>query len=211
MLFLSALLTLVSSFVAAQDAYKWKDSEGRTVYGSKPPKSGEHVESFTTRKLSTYSENKVLRAMGKEPKTKGAEKSPEFNIDAAKNKGAKSISKQEQKKRAQVTEVLLKSDLPRIEKNPEGLITLCAVMVQNPTEFHAFEISVAFEFPDGALIPAVGPFELEPQSQAEFFIPNELLPLDKKLGTDHGDVPDSEKKSNIALPKVILHSLGSSL
>lgn len=202
------LILLYSTHAFSQDAYKWKDSEGRIIYGTKPPKTNQSVESFSTRKLSTYSENKVLKSMGKEPKAKP----PEFNIEKADPKtraGFKSINKPDRKERSNVSEVLLKSELPKLSFNDKDQISSCTVIVQNHTDSHAFEISVAFEFPDGTLIPAAGPFELESKSEAEFYIPNELLPLDKKLGQELGDLNQEDNQKNAALPKVILHSLGS--
>ena len=219
------ILFIFEASLLAQEAYKWKDSQGRVVYGTKPPssiKDPDKIESIKLRKLSTYSENRVLKHLGKEPLEKV--KTPEFNISKKVENGDKSskslIDQTSRDKgsvsktrtnvtRTNVSEVMLKSEVPVISKNDKGLITACKVEIVNITDKQAFEISVAFEFPDGTLIPATGPFELDAGAKAEFFIPNELLPIEEKLGTDLGDASTGESQKNQALPKVIIHSLGS--
>ena len=208
-LFLIVLL-LLSSNAHSQDAYKWKDSKGRTIYGTKPPKTKGQVESFKLRKLSTYSENKVLKRLGKVPEEK--EKTPEFNISKKKgstNKKTRALAVKENSSRSDVSEVMLRSYVPKLKFDDDGLIASCRVDVSNETDREAFEISVAFEFPDGSLVPAAGPFEMAANSIAEFYVPNELLPIAKKLGDNLGDSNADDSTLRQALPKVIIHSLGS--
>jgi hypothetical protein len=207
---MKSLLIFSLSFIAtnlyAQDAYKWKDSKGRVIYGAKPPKSNSNYESFKTRGLSTYSEKKVLKGLG--------QKVDDSNVKTNQNKpkvssGARTVSQAVNKPKFQnVDEVMLKSGIPKVTFDNQGMITACEVEVTNSTEKQVFEISVAFELPDGKLIPASGPFDLEKGASAMFFIPNELLPLEAKLGASFGDAMEGEDSKNQALPKVIIHSLG---
>ena len=206
------LVTFAWSNLDAQEAYKWKDSSGHTIYGSKPPKNRSDYETFKTRELSSYSENKVLKRMGKSAReAKVVEKEVGNPGEWEAKPTTRSIVKKDgpaKQKFSQVDEVMLKSGEPRLSFDSEGMITSCVVEVSNETDKQVFEISVAFEFPDGSLVPASGPFDLEVGAKADFSIPSELLPLDKVLGSKVGDALEEEGGKEQALPKVIVHSLG---
>ena len=83
--------------------------------------------------------------------------------------------------------------------NEDREVSEVKVLVKNDSPKDAFEVSVAFSYPKGKLIPAKGPFEIASGGSAEFSIPEELLPVP----IDELTEVDGELK-----PKVILHSLG---
>lgn len=155
---------LLSSPAYAQ-SYSWQDSKGRTFYGSKPPANARNVKTLKTPRISRYSSTKVLNRLGwKQNQAAPGESKPpppkqknELPIDAA--------------------PAQLAHDEPVISFDAEKNVTDCKVMVENKGGMVAYELSVAFEFFDGSLIPAVGPGSIEPGGKQEYRIPKDLLPL----------------------------------
>lgn len=184
------LLTFgVLSDLSAQDAYKWKDSSGRVIYGNKAPKSAPQVEGITTRELSTYSSSKALSRMGTEEVKKSM---PEGSYKSVGSKDSGDVTKNI----GGAGELSLETKDVEVLKNDEGFITSVKVKVVNPNERDALDVSVAFKFADGQLIPAEGPFELPAKGEGEYKIPAELLPVQLKAGTKD------------ELPTAITHGLG---
>jgi len=167
---------LVIGECRGQDAYKWKDSSGRTIYGNKAPQSSSNVESFETRELSTYNSSKALSRMGTEEVKKSMPEETTRDIGGA-------------------GELELTTNDVEVSKNDEGQIVSVKVKVINNSEKDALDVSVAFKFADGQLVPAEGPFEIKAKGEAEYQIPKELLPVELKAGTK--DEP----------PKAITHGL----
>jgi hypothetical protein len=176
------------------DAYSWIDKNGNRVYGTKPPKGAGSVSTLKTRTLSRYSSTKVLQRMGHNESAVAASNSgstpsggENSGSPAQSSSGATDIS---------FVAAELKAESPKIIVNDDKKIIACTVTVANLNEFTAGEISVAFEFEDGSLIPAVGPSELLSKNSADYAIPEDFLPL--KL---EADAPDPKAQP----PKVIVH------
>jgi hypothetical protein len=194
LVFCSATSTL------AEDSYKWKDPDGKTVYGSKPPANAREVQRFSTRKLSRYSSRKVLER---------AESSSDMEEQVDRESGTGEIFEDRRiappvkvnKTRSIVSGQPsdLKPLAPKIKVNQLGEITSCKVEVLNEGELSVQDVSVAFEFFDGTLIPGAGPFVIPPGGKEQYEIPEALLPLYFSVG----DLPEGEE--DIPLPQVIVH------
>ena len=170
----------------AQDAYKWTDKSGRVIYGNKSPKEG-NATSFKTRELSKYSSTSVLKHMGSDLPKKTM---PEGSYTS---KGSKAAG--DSKSIGGAGELILDTEEVVVTKNEEGQFTSVKVRVINSSDKDALDVSVAFKFSDGQLVPAEGPFEVPAKDSAEYKIPDELLPVELKGG------------SSSESPKAITHGL----
>ncbi len=203
----SILISCLPSSSSAEDSYKWKDKSGRIVYGNKAPSGAENLDIFKTRGLSKYSATRALKNSGiSEEELKRQEELKILSEDNNKDKSeVKSETKTEQIRNNKsgdiknAEEVILTAEEPRVTLNEEREVREVKVLVKNDSPKDAFEVSVAFSFPKGKLIPAKGPFEIASGTSAEFSIPEELLPIP----IDELIEIEGELK-----PKVILHSLG---
>ena len=174
--------------VFAQSSFSWKDSSGRTVYGSKPPKSASSVSSLKTRKLSRYSSDKVLqRSRGSDT---GTSVSTQKKAAVSRGKPARYNPESEQFLAAS-----FEKKLSKIDYGENGKLTHCEAEVSNNGTQAAKDISVAFEFSDGTLIPAVGPGSLDAGKGGSYTIPDDLLPL------------EVEPKAASENPEIIVHGL----
>lgn len=170
----------------AQSSYRWLDNEGHIVYGTNPPDTAKNVHSIKTRGLSRYSSDSMLQKMG------------------WKNKLSNKIATNKQSVKSKVSNVAatLEEGEMKFELNEQKQITLCQVIVINKsTDKEAKEVSIAFEFIDGTLIPAIGPNSIPPNSSAEYNIPQELLPLNLK--NKLGQIDDNSK--GIPKPHTIIY------
>lgn len=182
---------------AAEDAYSWKDKSGRTIYGSKPPKGATGVTGLKTNSLSRYSSDKVLKRLGWSEDSSRAKLSSDEQAEVEipiESTEVEPLSPAE-----------LKSLSPRIERNEAGDILSCEVDVENSGGLSANSVSVSFSFPDGTLIPGIGPEEIAPNSKASYKVPDELLPFSTTNNLD--DQPVAEA----VVPSVIIDSEGSLL
>jgi hypothetical protein len=189
----------VSGLILADDSFRWKDPDGKTVYGSKPPANARDVERFSTRKISRYSSSKVLErsdtteeqeVVNNEESDSSGEVFKDKRL-APPSKGTRSIVS------GQIPE--LRPLEPILKINKLGEIVACKVEVLNKGELPVQDVSVAFEFFDGTLIPGAGPFVIPPDGKGLYEIPEALLPLYFSFG----DVPEAEEE--IPLPQVIVH------
>lgn len=172
------IVSLIDLPLFAQDAYKWTDKSGRVIYGNKAPKSNSKVTGISTRGLSKYNSDKVLKRMGGVPPVK-----------VSKDVATKDINKDISGASETVLETLEVEAL----QDESGAYTSVKVKVVNPGEKDALDVSVAFKFNDGQLVPAEGPFEISSKGEAEYKIPEELLPVEVK--------PSQSKEP----PKAIVH------
>ncbi len=198
-----ALLALVFLFVSpcsAEDAYSWKDKSGRTVYGSKPPKGAQGVSSLKTNSLSRYSSDKVLKRLGWSEEANRAKLNAE-----AENTDSELAIPDEEPEVAPLSPAELKASSPNVQRNDTGDILGCSVEVRNEGGLSANSVSVSFSFPDGTLVPGVGPEEIAPNSKASYKIPDELLPFSTTNNLD--DQPVAEA----VVPSVIIDSEGALL
>ena len=192
---LAAIITCVAIWSAsvahAEDAFKWVDKHGRTVYGSKPPPSANGVSKMTTHSLSRYSSEKVLNRLGwKDRKTETTEETQTV-------KGTKKAKEEALPYNSKTAELI--AGEPDLETNESGQITACKVRVKNNSDGPAHEISIAFEFPDGTLVPGSGPDDIEKGAEVEYTVPAEILPI--TISEKHRDPNSSEPLK----PRVILH------
>lgn len=188
------LVPLITASPVAADAYSWVDNNGHTIYGTKPPKGAHSVSTLKTRKLSKYSSSRVLERIVHKEKNISSTK----NKDKTNTRGRLSTKSQTDSKNTQWSFVAaeLNAEKPELQLNSSGEVKDCRVFINNQNDFIAADVSVAFEFEDGALIPAVGPSEIAANSSAEFLIPDEFLPL---------IIESKDKGKQTAAPQVISH------
>ncbi len=199
---LFVLLFCSASVVDAQESYKWKDADGKTVYGSKPPANAKGVERFSTRKLSKYSSNQVLK------RAEGTKEDQHVNVVERKSEKGEIFQDKRigspvggNKTRSIVSGQLLhlKPATAVLTLNQLGEITSCEVEVFNEGEVPAQDVSVAFEFFEGTLIPGTGSFVIAPGTKEKYSVPDTLLPLYFSVG----DLPEEE--AAVPSPRVIVH------
>lgn len=169
------------------DSYSWIDKNGKVVYGTKAPKDARSVNVLKTRKLSRYSTDKALSRMQ--------------HSAAPTATTSQTPTVRDEPKDSEL--VFLPAELiasPATVTVNEALeVEQGSVQVKNANEFAVKDISVAMEFPDGALIPAIGPAELEAGAIAEFTLPKDFMPL--KLDREKL----KERQASSIKPIVIVH------
>ena len=69
----------VSISTSYGESYSWKDSSGRTIYGTKPPKNARVIEPLQTKPISRYSSKKMLARLGWEKRSAIREKAIKQN------------------------------------------------------------------------------------------------------------------------------------
>ena len=178
-----------AQIAGADNAYSWKDSSGRVVFGSRPPRNARGLKKLNTPTLSRYSSDKVLKRLGHTP-----EKSPWKNTRARMDK--KSSAPKPHEENLSFIAAELEHGEVSVQSDEKARITSCVVRVKNIGTNEARDISVAFEFADGSLVPGVGPGTLSANSEGEYSLPQELLPL--KLKTN-------QEAELIAAPLVRVH------
>ena len=183
-------LLLCSASVCQADAYSWIDKDGKLIYGSQKPK-GVKYKSLKTRKLSRYSSSRVLKRVGHRD-AQSNQSSARSKLASSSPSGSTTESSTSDNNWSFVA-AELSNEIPNISYNSQGEVKDCRVFVNNENDYLAAEVSVAFEFADGSLIPAIGPGEIAANSSAEFLISEDFLPLAISSAS-------SESK-----PKVILH------
>lgn len=162
------------SAAAAADAYSWINDKGKRVYGTKPPKNAESISGLKTRRLSRYSSTTVLQRTQQSTGNKKDAESPQQESET--------LSSGSSENDWGFIAAELSHDTPRIVRSTQGDVTSAKVWVENPHEFATSEVSVAFDFSNGTLIPAIGPSKIPAKSTAEYSVPDELLPI-KLTGT----------------------------
>jgi hypothetical protein len=178
------LLLAFQSSSLAEDSYSWVDRNGHVFYGSTPPKDAQSVKKVPTKYLSRYSSDKMLKRLG-------------WNTSKTSHSG-----KDEKKNSPPALPATLEQGDLRIEFNEQQQVTSCTVPIRNTGTGNAAEISVAFDFSDGTLVPGVGPDSIAANSAADYSIPRELLPLTLHLESG------KEQDQNAIMPKVIMHGVG---
>lgn len=179
---LGAFLLLLPAKAAADDSYSWRDANGRLVYGSTPPPQASSVTKLNTKGISRYSSDRLLKRLGWEKKETKSDV-PERPV---------------KRRPASAQAAQLEAEQPQIALNEKKEITGCKVAVRNTGEKAASEISVAFEFADGTLVPGVGPDDIAAGQSGDYQVPEELLPIELHLQNETAEAP---------LPRVILHGM----
>jgi hypothetical protein len=189
----------------AQDSYKWVDPSGSVVYGSKPPANARLVTKFKTRELSTYSSNKVLkRADGGEVELEQLHVQSEEEGEVFEEKKAKAKPPVKNFRTiSSDSSTSLVSGKPDLQVDAIGRVVHCSVIIKNESGIGKHDVSIAFKFFDGTLVPASGAFTISPDGEEKYSIPDTLLPLSLSVG----DLPKDEEA--LPLPEVIIH--GSSI
>ncbi len=198
---------LIISKAYSEESYKWKDENGITFYGSKPPPNAKEVQKFSTRKISKYS-SKSAFGQSSSANSKN-EKTSEIVEDTGKGEvykdsrigpPVKKPASRSSVRSVSSNKLKLVSKTPLLKINKEGEITSCEVSVTNEDDVGANDVSVAFEFFDGTLIPASGAFKIAPGKTETYNIPDTLLPLVFSVG----DMPIED--TIVPAPKVIIHA-----
>lgn len=162
LLLVIAPLLLTTSVSSAQNSYKWTDEQGRVFYGTKPPANAKKVDAVKGGYVSRYSSKKVIDSFG-----------------------YKTAAEAEA---AQIKESPLPLDGAFLEPGKTDLeynkgsndVVRCKVQVRNLGESEATGISASFLFPEGSLVPAVGPVTLAAKSESFYQIAKEQLPVKLK-------------------------------
>ncbi len=181
----------------ADNAYRWKDSSGRVFYGSRPPKNARSSARIETPRLSRYSADKVLRRLGKEVPTK-----PRARMASSNDSSGATSAGGGQGASATYEAAQLEFGKVLVGRDADQSILSCDVRVKNAGTTKATDVSVAFEFSDGSLVPGVGPLEIEAGEEAAYVVPSELTPLKLRLAEDQIDKMLQE-------PRVVVHGLAS--
>ncbi len=208
-----AVVLLVTPVAWAETAVKWQDSSGRVFYGSNPPSSAKNVQKVPGKSFSRYSSERLLKPYrGRLATTKAAPVVRETDLPdplPPPSEGAQTepaIPVQETQTPADTSAPEFAQPLKQgklvLERNDEGEITKCQVMVANTAQSSAKNVSVAFEFEDGSYIPALGADSIAAGAEASYAVPSELLPLDIKFSRNLNGKQPTE-----LLPKVIIDGL----
>ena len=181
-----AFCVLPLTAARAQDSYSWVGKDGRVYYGNTPPKEGDSVTKLHTKTLSRYSSDKMLKRLG---------------VQAA-NKAQHASAEQRKQPLRETTPAHLEQAELHVDVNDKGQVISCIVSVRNTGTKEAKEVSVAFDFPDGTLLPGVGPETIAPNAAADYSMPKELMPLSIK--PDAGE----DGQQQVPSPRVIIHGVG---
>ncbi|MBL7662403.1 DUF4124 domain-containing protein [bacterium] len=187
------LITLASSSLSedrADDLYRWQDSSGQMVFGTKPPANAQKLEKLEKQTITRYSSKKLIQAYQPGPTT---EPIVEKDVLLNQNLDPNSETPQEVKKtpleEQPPTEISspdeknfdLKATLTpgktKITHGNQNEITSCKVNVKNNSSIAANKVLVMFEFEDGTTISAAGPEKVSPNEEATYYIPPDKLPV----------------------------------
>lgn len=182
---------LFTSAAFAEDSYSWTDKNGRVFYGSTPPANASSVTKLRTKGLSRYSSDRMLKRLGW-----GESKSEPKTLSKS---GSSSTAKKMDHVPAPAS--LSQGDI-QLELDNNKQVLNCRVPIKNSGSKEAKEISVAFEFADGTLVPGVGPDVIAPGSTADYSIPKELAPI-----TLHAKSNGENPAQDVPPPRVIIHGV----
>ena len=184
---------MLPATASAGDMYQWTDRNGRAVFGSRPPRGATSVKKLKTKRLSRYSSEKMLNRLGWSRNALGSaplEKRPAESKHESKPAEDKALENKKTDAETAIRKTgpgspvvpafptLLEHSDVIVETNRNGAIAGCTVEVNNPATSGYVDISVAFKFSNGTLVPGVGPDKIASQSFAEYKIPDTLLPID---------------------------------
>jgi hypothetical protein len=178
------LCLLIPAVCLADTAFKWTDSQGRIVFGSRPPKDATGVSAVKAKNYSRYSPSPVLaKAFKKEARAslRSSVKEKELPLPPAPPLDSFDIRKEIPTKQTQLE---LSVDSPQVKIGDSEEITACSVTVKNKTPIDIEGIQVSFEFADGTLLPATGPMRLNIGQAALFSISAEQLPVKLQVGAN---------------------------
>lgn len=172
--FLAVQCFLAVPAARADGAYSWQDSQGRTHYGSNPPRNAINVQSLSG-KFSRYSSDKLLKPYRgttitetdvKETKPKKDREPPPRTITP----GLDALSEETLVPELVQGPIVIKYD-------PQKRVTECSVTVKNSANIPATNVIVNFEFEDGTLVPTTGPESIDADSTAKYSVPETMLPI----------------------------------
>jgi hypothetical protein len=172
--------------------YRWQNSDGKIVFGSKPPANARDVTTVSGRSFSRYSSKKLITGYGYKSKA------PDTKTD----KQVEVISETQGIDSALPLVAKLSHGQVLHEVNANSEVTKCEVEIQNSGGETADSIRVSFSFADGTLVPADGPAKLKSGEKARFFLPTSRLPI--KLGEEASNVAQGDDTSPTgAAPEVV--------
>jgi hypothetical protein len=205
-LFLLSAIVVSGANNCLAETFTWVDESGKLFYGTNPPKNAVGVEVLKTKKLSRYSSEQLLERLGWRASLKR---------DSVGNENPQSTKKE-------TIENQIAADLEHspvdIELSKEASldkkkvkISNCSVIVHNMSKSAAKDISVAFEFSDGTLVPAAGPEKISSGKSAQYNIPESLLPLEIPVKENSSENPltaqDSKPITAGVMPDVLLYGV----
>jgi hypothetical protein len=177
MLFVSLCLSaevVHPSPALADTAYKWEDSAGRTMFGSNPPPNARNVRKVIGDSFSRYSSDRLIKGnSGKK-------------VDKAAKIDKKDIALAKPRPEMPRPAELIQEGV-QLKKGPKNEVTACSVVIENTGQEIARGIQVSFEFPDGTLLQADGPAELQGGERGTFSAPHLPITLASKKDPNSGD------------------------
>jgi len=193
--YLLAFVVLSSTTLCSADtAYKWTDAQGRTFFGSKPPKNAAEVSTIKARTYSRYKPSPALTKSRKNESRARLGNIKEIDI-VLPQKDSFEIKADTPTIEAQL-ELSVETPTVKVGNNQE--IENCSVTVKNKTPVDVEGVLISFEFADGTLVPAVGPARLNIGQAALYAVDPEQLPLKLENGTS-------------TVPKVIVNTDGETV
>lgn len=211
----------------AASAYRWTDAEGHEYFGSKPPADARNLKPLSGRSYSRYSSERMIKAYSaysnktySDSKLSGegtlAVDTPTLAPQASSSSPGSSTKPRIKERSLELTAARAKleeeTQIPPSNAQISGLeqsklllkhddkfrVLSCSVVVHNTSSIPAANLILSFEFPDGTLVPGVGPETLDPGQSATYQVPADMLPL----------LINNAKNASDATPKVELR-LGS--
>ena len=175
------LALLVPSISLANDAFSWKDEEGRLHFGTKPPPQAAEVKKIVGKTFSRYSSAKLLTPLNNF-NSSGITKIEEKNLvknqlGKADNREVKNQARASLKEKDELKTIQLEKSPLDIKFNDSKQVTSCSITLKNTSAIPASGILVTFEFEDGTLIPATGPDNIAAESVATYSITDDVLPI----------------------------------
>lgn len=150
-------ISILSSICLADDAYSWKDQDGRSFYGTKPPSEAISVERVPDGNISVYDSSKVL------------------GVSEA-GKVAETVKRAKLREPKEVSEATLSSTKPACVIEESELVQ-CSLSVENTGSTNADNVRVQIKFTDGTSMPLKGPKKLLAKAKVLYIAPESLLPL----------------------------------
>lgn len=207
-LLIFALELPLGQFAHAETIFRWEDDSGKVSYGTKPPINALKVKEVEDKSFSKYSGVKVLNALNRanrknfslESVEESIPQHPTASLDPSSEGNA---MKPNSNKTINPIDAHYNNDLAQenllVEHNTKNQVILCQVIIKNNAGRPRYNVSVAFQFKDGTLVPGEGPEIILPGHAEKFSVPPQFLPITVIDGEQKRaaavDAPDPSEKS----------------
>ena len=173
-LFFALIIVLAAPETSLGEAYQWKDADGNTYYGSKPPAGARRVERVAGKNFSRYSSSKLLSGYSSTSRSNSKARARLGDSPAP----MPVIEKTPIEEENLIPEsVRLEESKLSVNHDDQGRVINCKVTVRNTSNLIAKNVLVSFEFEDGSIIPARGPESIAALGDALYFIEPSQLPI----------------------------------